>query len=102
MFEKRAEFRIKIEDLQPLNKPKINEFFVDHNLQVDDQVVQNTITHLAQMMPHGDGTTEDVKTDDNTYFDLEAEVKNHPDSLFVKCFAIKANETLNLRHLTTH
>ncbi len=29
---------------------------------------------------------------DATRFDLEAEIKSHPDSLFVKCFAIKADE----------
>jgi len=34
-----------------------------------------------------------LKNSDNSEFDLEAEVKSHPDSLFVKCFAIKANET---------
>jgi hypothetical protein len=30
---------------------------------------------------------------DNTEFDLEAEVREHPNSLYVKCFAIKADET---------
>ena len=36
---------------------------------------------------------EVIKDGDNTEFDLEAEVREHPDFLFVKCFAIKANET---------
>lgn len=30
---------------------------------------------------------------DNTEFDIHAEIKNNPASLFVKCFAIKADET---------
>jgi len=33
------------------------------------------------------------KSDSETEFDLKAEIEAHPDSLFVKSFAIKANET---------
>ncbi len=81
MFEKRAEFTGFI-DIQPLNAPKFSKdtFYVDQKLEVKPFIVTASI--------ESDGNNEaPVKT-----FDLEAEIKSHPDSLFVKCFAIKADE----------
>ncbi len=81
MFEKRAEFTGFI-DIQPLNAPQFSKdtFYVDQHLDVQPLIITASI--------ESDGNNEaPIKT-----FDLETEIKSHPDSLFVKCFAIKADE----------
>ena len=87
MFHKRAEQKQTI--IQPLNKPNFsNSFIKDQNLIIDDNVVQDIIQKTA-------ATASKDKTGDGSEspaFDLQAEIDSHPDSLFVKCFAIKADE----------
>ncbi len=93
MFEKVATFLFK--NIEPLNEPLfvttarlmgINSEHISESLNYkqafDDTVRIITASKQAEMEADGDAT----------YFDLEAEIKNHPDSLYVKCFAIKADE----------
>ena len=86
MFHKRAEQK---QTIQPLNKPNFsNSFIKDQNLIIDNNVVQEIIQKTAAIASKdktGDGSESPV-------FDLQAEIDSHPDSLFVKCFAIKADE----------
>jgi len=51
----------------------------------------NYIKKLDLKIASKEATT--IKDGDNVTFDLETEVKEHPDFLYVKNFAIKANET---------
>lgn len=89
MFEKRADYALI--DAQPLNTPDLSKsFFIDQNLSVDDNIVQETMQKIAGQKESseksGDGEEAPV-------FDLQSEIETHPDSLFIKCFAIKADET---------
>ena len=96
MFLKKASMSFNLVDLQLLNKPLFsdNNFIVDQNLQFNDKVLANTISviKVAQMADVNKEAKKEIDGDATTEFDLEAEIKNHPDSLFVKCFAIKADE----------
>lgn len=74
-------------DIQPLNNPILDEYIVRQNLKIAQNIVdvQNSINasrHLADM----------TRDSDNSTFDLQAEIEKHPNSLYVKCFAIKADE----------
>ena len=96
MFVKKATFIAS--DPTPLNKPNFKgtarEVLKDQ-IEVDSNVVQNTITKIAQAheaLSKDVNFNPNIKPDDNPAFDLEAEIKDHPDSLYVKCYAIKADE----------
>lgn len=70
---------ITLTEVEPLNNPdftKSANYDYIRNLHIQP-------VKLASTEKNGDGSD----------FDLQAEIKAHPDSLFVKCFAIKANET---------
>lgn len=85
MFTKRAE--CKTSDLKMLHVPKHEalDLFIEHDLFVDQQALSEI--KIAS-------TKESFVTQgDDKKFDLEAEIKEFPDSLFTKCFAIKADET---------
>ncbi|MHA2279882.1 MAG: hypothetical protein ACXAC5_03270 [Promethearchaeota archaeon] len=82
MFEKRAEYNFT--DPYVLNKPELLDFHKDQGIEVSDEVVQDIIQKLANKSSDGE---------EAPVFDLQAEIENHPDSLFMKCFAIKADET---------
>ena len=89
MFEKRADYALI--DAQPLNKPDLsNSFFKDQNLNVDSNLVRETMQKIAAQKESSEKSGDG---DDSPAFDLQAEIENHPDSLFIKCFAIKADET---------
>ena len=83
--------RYNLIGLQPLNQPDLKDSVVlDQRLEVATSVVADTM----KMVRTAANREAELQTDgDNTEFDLEAEVNSHPDSLFVKCFAIKADET---------
>ena len=87
MFTKTAIF--KLIDAQPLNRPIAKYgFVIEQEIFPSADLVEATIDDIratnveAELQADGDATR----------FDLEAEIKAHPDSLFVKCFAIKADE----------
>lgn len=87
MITKRADFTLI--DIKALNKPSVLSVFKDQNLSLDQNILQDTIKVVTASQK-----SADLEVDGNsTYFDLEAEINSHPDSLFVKCFAIKADET---------
>ncbi len=87
MFEKRADY--KFIDPVLLNVPDIREEAIKKQTQkiydeivfkVDEKIIIDTIAKIAA-------------TKEDPVFDLEKEIKDHADSLFIKCFAIKADET---------
>lgn len=90
MFHKKAEFRFN--ELEALNKPKFTndlDFIKDQDLSVNEQRVNEIISKIASANENdknGDGQNSSA-------FDLQSEISAHPDSLFIKCFAIKAEET---------
>ena len=93
MLEKRAEYGIEVSEIEPLNTPDFRLSFIkNQNLLIKENVLQNTIQKIAETSKKSsedkDGDGENAPT-----FDLEAEISKHPDSLFIKCFAIKADET---------
>jgi hypothetical protein len=86
MFEKRA---FTLINPMPLNIPKSTDDLYEHLAVGLDDALHNTLNNIktastveAEMLTDGDSPD----------FDLEAEIKAHPDSLFVKCFAILADE----------
>ncbi len=90
MLIKRAQF--KLSDIKLLNKPSLSDFIIDQNLLVNANDLRDTLVKLSAIeAEQKEAVTE--HDSDNTYFDLEAEIESHPDSLYVKCFAIKADET---------
>lgn len=85
MHIKRAQFVLTEPKL--LNTPTRYSFFKDQGVKGDKTAYNEILMRLAS------NKEADMETDsDATHFDLEAEVRSHPDSLFVKCFAIKADE----------
>jgi len=87
MIQKRAEFTAI--DIKPLNKPLIPSIFVNQNLSIENNAIQNTMKVITASQKSADMTVDG----DSPRFDLESEIQKHPDSLYVKCFAIKADET---------
>lgn len=77
MLIKNAKFQIV--EISALNTPNNLDYLKDQHLDVD-----TTSRNLIKVAYQKDG--------DNNAFNLEAEISEHPDSLFVKCFAIKADE----------
>jgi len=89
MFEKRATYNLI--NPEALNVPVLNSFTKDQglipNLKIIDKIASTaSVDKEAIEEKSGDG-------DDSPAFDLQAEIDGHPDSLFIKCFAIKADET---------
>ncbi len=87
MLEKRAKFSLI--EVEALNIPVFKDnLFVDQNIKLSPGILESTINNIKMASKraelHVDG--------DNSEFDLEAEIKSHPSSLYVKCFAIKADE----------
>ena len=58
------------------------------HVSIDDNIVNDVIGIIKS----AEKTSSFKITGDDANFDLEAEIKKHHDSLFVKCFAIKADE----------
>lgn len=85
MLTKEATFSLI--DIEPLNNPLSKDGIIrNQNLKVKADAV-------SRIQKMASSKEADISVDsDNTHFDLEAEIKSHPDSLFVKCFAIKADE----------
>lgn len=93
MLIKKAQFNFI--DIQPLNTPVFgdnNNFLVDQHIKVASNIIRDTMKSIS-LSKLAFKEAEMEIDGDNTEFDLEAEVKSHPDSLYVKCFAIKADET---------
>jgi len=91
MFKKKAEFNIELSDPRFLNIPKLADYVVDQGIKPDKQAYDEIVAKLK--LDSESKTAElDVDGDQTTKFDLEAEIQEHPDSLFVKCFAIRADE----------
>ena len=83
MFKKIAEYKLTLDDIVALNTPFFRDGIIktqDLKIDVDNLKIAVAESKLAQ---DRDKTVE---------FDLVAELKKYPDSLFVKCFAIKADE----------
>lgn len=78
MLIKNAKFTIT--EISALNTPTNLDYFKNQNIEVD--TTSRTLMKIAHQ--NKDGV--------NDSFNLEAEISSHPDSLFVKCFAIKADE----------
>lgn len=93
MIEKRAEYQLI--DIQWLNKPDFRnspiDVFKDQGVEVDIDIYQDTIQKIASAAKKSSDKSGDAA--DAPTFDLESEIQLHPDSLFIKCFAIKADET---------
>ena len=77
MFEKKSQ--VVATPLSVLHNP---DYFSGPNSYIAS-VDLKTASKEAEVTKDGDGVE----------FDLEAEVREHPDFLYIKCFAIKANET---------
>jgi len=94
MFKKRAQF--KCIEATPLNVPHLRDgFVIDQHLQVNAEEVNQLTKKIAAQVEatHNIESTHDKEgVPDVVSFNLEAEIQSHPDSLFVKCFAIKADE----------
>lgn len=90
MFEKRSQFTLNTE-MVALNTPVFKDgIILDQHLKVNKADVKSLIQKIAsdrQAFYEKEGIP-----DETVSFDLEAEISEHPDSLFVKCFAIKADE----------
>lgn len=98
MFDKRAQFNLI--DVEALNTPEfmikaasaVDSFIKDQLIIPNPESLQQVIEKIAASSKEsfeeksGDG-------EDSPVFDLQAEIDSHPDSLFIKCFAIKADET---------
>lgn len=82
MFHKRATFSLTVEHV--LNEPVLPDFMVRQDTGFNKTNLTNTIKSIK--------IAHKVIDSDGRDFDLEAEIKKHPDSLYVKCFAIKADE----------
>ena len=99
MFEKRAEY--KLIDAARLNVPAFmmnainnSESFIKDQKQLVP--VQGALSQTIQKIAAADKKSSEEKSGDgeeSPKFDLQAEIESHPDSLFIKCFAIKADET---------
>lgn len=91
MLDKTASYNLI--DAQPLNTPvfggKYSYLKVEPNL-IQVGILDKTIRNIKTASQK---SAEMERDGDSPEFDLEAEIKSHPDSLFVKCFAIKADET---------
>lgn len=88
MFKKIATYQIK--NIYALNNPSsMDSVIVDQNINVNKEEFELTLQKIASKQAEHN---KDGVPDANQHFDLEAEIKNYPDSLFVKCFAIKADE----------
>lgn len=89
MIVKKATFNFI--EISPLNVPKFKdeEKYIKLNNVVDENVYQQTLHSIKTASKL---KAEVNKDGDNPEFDLEAEIKNHSDSLYIKCFAIKADE----------
>ena len=80
-----------IVEVQALNKPimKSGSVFIPPDMpEVDPSIVQDVIKKIAAQDKE---STLVVDGDATSNFDLEAELREHPDSLFIKCFAIEAD-----------
>lgn len=88
MFKKIATFTINMDQSEVLNTSSPDSRRLKHlfNPKLTTASVMRTI--LAESKE-----AEKEIDSDNSEFDLKAEIENHPDSLYVKCFAIQADET---------
>lgn len=84
MLTKKATY--KIESFAPLNIPTLPDFIVNQHLKIADNILNTTKEEIQHSKDAG------LVINLDTEFDLETEIKDHPDSLFVKVFAIKADE----------
>lgn len=91
MFNKRATYNII--ETEPLNTPILHNYIKDQDIIVNRETVNKTIQKIAETSKKSSETKDGDGTDSSLHFDLEAEIKEHPDSLFIRCFAIKADET---------
>jgi len=82
----------KFVDPQPLNIPIFkgkNSYLKADPTLMQPGVLEQTIRNIKTA-----SKIAEIDVDsDSPDFDLEAEIKSHPDSLYVKCFAIKSDET---------
>lgn len=93
MHHKRSNYTFEQHDIIPLNIPvSKNDILKNQALYINDIDVKETIKKIANQNKKEAIHDKDGVPDEHIFFDLEAEIKSHPDSLFVKCFAIKANE----------
>lgn len=97
MFEKRATY--KLVDAETIGVPAFittaansPDSFIREQIIPDPKLVQITIEKIAEATKK---SSEEKSGDgeEKPAFDLQAEIEGHPDSLFIKCFAIKADET---------
>ncbi len=97
MFDKRAQYNLI--NVEALNAPEFmlkaanaTDSFIKNQLIIPNpeslqQVIEKiAISSKKSEEKNGDG-------EDSPVFDLQAEIDSHPDSLFIKCFAILADET---------
>lgn len=90
MLIKKSEIIINSTEIYPLNVPDLSkmDYIRDAHVAIDNNIVNDVIGIIKS----AEKTSSFKITGDDANFDLEAEIKKHPDSLFVKCFAIKADE----------
>jgi len=87
MFIKKSQHTIELKDVQFLNSP-------DDSIGIDQKTAEinykNALTKLSETQVEADLETDGDGSHANV-FDLEAEIKGHPDSLFVSVYAIAAD-----------
>lgn len=93
MFHKTA--FTNVEEICPLNKPNLADYIIDQGLIVHASSISELLSQAQKIKIEAekdiDGDNNSDESEDS--FDLEAEIKEHSDSLFIKCLAIKADET---------
>ncbi len=87
MFNKIAAY--KIESVEPIYIPTLPDYMINQNIKVAGNALTMATEEIQAATEHA---AEFDRDSDNTRFDLEAEIQKHPNSLYVKCFAIKADE----------
>lgn len=90
MFEKRAEY--KLIEPEALNAPILRDFIKDQSIPIKEGAIQAVLEKIATAAKES-SEEKSGDAEESPVFDLEAEIENHPDSLFIKCFAIRADET---------
>lgn len=79
MFIKKS--KCVLSDMSALNEPRLLDFYVDYHIKPNAEAIEFVKT-----------SSEQKSGDSVPVFNIEAEIKEHPNSLYVKCFAIKADE----------
>lgn len=89
MLAKTAYF--KLIDISTLNQPVLPDTVIDQGIELNKHALERTLQQIKIAETEASLQTKGIP-EDVAGFDLEADIRAHPESLYVKCFAIKADE----------